>query len=97
LDAVLNHWATCTYAAYSMMFGNKKIGVDGIVDLKTRQKLRDLVIGRMNKHHADKAVKKLEIDSPDADTAPLEDETQDTGKTISKEKRAPRGAKSAKS
>lgn len=97
LGAVFDNWAINTYAAYSMVFGNKKIGVDGIVDIKTRQKLWDLVIGRMKKHNADKAVRKLEIDLPDLDTTPLEDGSRDTGKAISKPKRAPRGEKGAKS
>lgn len=96
-SALLDHWASATFTAYSMVFGNKKIGMDGILDIKTRQKLWDIVIKRMEKHHADTAVKKLEIDSPDAVTTPLEDESQDTGKTISKTKRAPRGEEGAKS
>jgi predicted Mrr-cat superfamily restriction endonuclease len=97
LDAALNHWATSTFAIYSLIFGNKKLGVDGVVDLKTRQKLWELIIARMKKHNADTVVKKLEIDSPSADTSPLENENQDTGKSIGKAKKAPRVPKSTKS
>jgi predicted Mrr-cat superfamily restriction endonuclease len=66
--------------AYSTLFGNSQLGIDGIVDLHTRQKLWDLLIERMNENKVEKIREKLELKLPSYDTHPLEsgnrDETQ---------------------
>lgn len=73
----LDHWATYTMTAYSMIFGNQKIGFDGLIDIETRKKLWDLVIDRIKKNKAEKVVEALQIKLPQIDTSKLEDSTKD--------------------
>ena len=68
----LDHWASYTVLIYSMIFGNKTTGFDGIVDLQTRQKLWDLVIDRIRKNRASQVVDSLQIELPRIDTSRLE-------------------------
>ncbi|MFM1692227.1 hypothetical protein [Aeromonas salmonicida] len=73
----LDGWMTYTFAAYSLLFGNQKLGVDGIVDLQTRQKIWSLILDRITKNRAEKALDSLEIQLPNADTSKLEDSSND--------------------
>jgi len=70
-------WAAYTVAGYSMLFGNQKLGFDGILDLETRKKLWDLVIQRIKSNKAEKLVEKLKLEMPEADTSKLEDDSKD--------------------
>lgn len=70
-------WAAYTVAGYSMLFGNQKLGFDGIIDLETRKKLWDLVIQRIKSNKAESLVEKLKLELPDADTRALEDDSKD--------------------
>lgn len=62
---------------YSMIFGNDKLGFSGVIDLETRKKLWDLVIGRLSKKHAEGVVDKLKIDTPSENNNSLEDDSKD--------------------
>lgn len=68
-----------TYAvlAYGMIFGNQKLGFDGVLDLQTRQKLWELVIERMQKKNIPSVVKSLELTVPKAKTEKLESAAKD--------------------
>lgn len=73
----LESWSAYTLTAYSMLFGNQKLGFDGIIDLETRKKLWDLVIERLKKNGAEKAVESLKLELPCVDTTKLEDQSKD--------------------
>lgn len=73
----LDSWITYTIAAYSMLFGNKKLGFDGLIDLKTRQKIWDLVIDRIQRKNVPVIVDRLQLTTPALDTSNLEKETFD--------------------
>lgn len=73
----IDHWITYTVTAYSMLFGNKKMGFDGLVDLDTRKKIWDLVIERIKKNRAEKVVDSLQLELPKIDTSKLEDSSKD--------------------
>lgn len=63
---------------YGMIFGNSTAGMDGIMDLQTRQKIWDLVIHRINSTNIIDASKDLKLEPPKYDTQKLEslDHTQ---------------------
>jgi len=65
-------------ALYGMIFGNSTAGMDGILDLQTRQKLWDLVIHRIDSTNIIDASKDLKLEPPKYDTQKLEslDHTQ---------------------
>ncbi|WP_434667336.1 hypothetical protein [Aeromonas sp. NJAU223] len=73
----LDNWMTYIVVAYSMLFGNQKLGFDGFIDLQTRQKIWDIVLERMKSKHAQKSLESLKIQLPDADTSKLEDNSND--------------------
>ncbi|ABZ76354.1 hypothetical protein Shal_1789 [Shewanella halifaxensis HAW-EB4] len=73
----LDTWQTYTVLAYGMIFGNQKLGFDGIIDLETRKKLWDLVIERMKVNKVEESLKSLDLELPDADTSKLEDSSND--------------------
>lgn len=66
------HWIAPTFVAYSMLFGNKLMGIDGVLDLDTRHKIRDAILERIKANKADKELKKLELQMPKAKTDVLE-------------------------
>lgn len=70
-------WATYTVAAYSMLFGNQKLGFDGLIDLQTRQKIWDIILQRLQKNKAEKVVESLQLEMPKANTEKLEDNSSD--------------------
>ncbi|HHA2424265.1 hypothetical protein [Stenotrophomonas maltophilia] len=57
--------------AYSMLFGNSKLGFDGVIDIETRRKLWDLVIERMKYRRVAKAVDRLDAQAPARDVERL--------------------------
>lgn len=59
-------------AIYSMLFGNAHLGVDGILDLESRQKLWDVLIERINMNHVEKAANELQLKMPEYDTKNIE-------------------------
>lgn len=67
-----NSWLGITYVAYSMLFGNKLLGVDGVVDIDTRHKIRDLIIDRIRTNKAEKELGKLGLQMPQSQTDILE-------------------------
>ncbi|WP_024460924.1 hypothetical protein [Marinimicrobium sp. LS-A18] len=73
----IDGWMTYTVAAYSMLFGNQKLGFDGLIDLQTRQKIWDLVLDRLKKNKAEKVVDSLKLEMPRLDTSKLEDSSKD--------------------
>ncbi len=73
----LDSWVIYAAISYSMIFGNKGPGFDGLLDLKTRQKLWDLVIDRMNKKNIPSVVKTLDLTTPMANTKKLENKNKD--------------------
>lgn len=73
----MDSWATYTVAAYAMLFGNQKLGFDGIIDLKTRQKIWDIVLQRLQANKAEKVVDSLQLEMPKANTEKLEDSSRD--------------------
>jgi hypothetical protein len=64
--------ASIALVVYAMLFGNNQLGMDGVVDLETRQKLWDLVIHRMNENNIVETINKLELSRPTYDTSELE-------------------------
>lgn len=58
--------------AYSMLFGNEHAGMDGVIDLESRQKLWQIVVDRINEKEMGEAVSNLELSSPKYDTSVLE-------------------------
>lgn len=77
LGSLGTNWATYIFFAYGMLFGNKKIGWDGIVDLETRQKFWNMILDRMKKNRAEEVVRELQIELPQSDTKALEDVSKD--------------------
>jgi hypothetical protein len=73
----VGNWPIYTVAAYSMLFGNNKLGFDGLLDLQTRQKIWDIVLDRMKKNKAEKVVESLQLEMPKANTEKLEDKSND--------------------
>lgn len=65
-------WMAIVVFAYTLLFGNSKVGFDGILDLDTRHKIRDLMLGRMKVRRADAAVKNMSVGLPNKDTKALE-------------------------
>lgn len=74
---VVEGWATYTVAAYAMLFGNQKLGFDGLIDLQTRQKIWDIILQRLQKNKAEKVVESLQLEMPKAITEKLEDDSSD--------------------
>ncbi|WP_027710207.1 hypothetical protein [Zooshikella ganghwensis] len=64
--------ASLALLVYAMLFGNNQLGMDGVIDLETRQKLWDLVIHRMSENNIAETINKLELSRPTYDTSKLE-------------------------
>lgn len=64
--------ASVALVVYAMLFGNNQLGMDGVVDLETRQKLWDLVVHRMSENNISETTNKLELSRPTYDTSKLE-------------------------
>lgn len=58
--------------AYAMLFGNEHVGMDGILDLESRQKLWEIVAERLKQKQMDTVVSNLELSKPKYDTTILE-------------------------
>jgi len=67
-------WVPIAVLAYNMLFGNSKKGMDGVVDLKTRQRLWGLVIDRMQRRGADRAIENMKISPPNKGQELLDDQ-----------------------
>lgn len=65
------------YIAFSAFFGSDILGWDGLVDLETRHKIRDIVLERVEAHHGQMIKEQLKLIRPDYDTFALEDESND--------------------
>lgn len=70
-------WVIYACVGYGMLFGNHKLGFDGLIDLETRQKLWGIFLQRMETHNVEKSAKKLELSAPKFNTDPLEDSSED--------------------
>lgn len=57
---------------YSMLFGNAHLGVDGVLDLESRQKLWGVLIERINMNIVEKASNELQLKMPEYDTEEIE-------------------------
>lgn len=66
--------------AYAMIFGNDQMGMDGIIDLQTRQKLWDIVVKRLEEKHMHSTVNSLELSKPNYNTSILE--SMDMGQNL---------------
>ena len=64
--------ASVALIVYAMIFGNSQLGMDGVLDLETRQKIWDLALKRMAENNIEQTVKNLELAKPSYDTKPLE-------------------------
>lgn len=58
--------------AYAMLFGNEHAGMDGIIDLESRQKLWQIVVDRIKEKDMKHVVSNLELSEPKYDTSVLE-------------------------
>jgi hypothetical protein len=67
-------WMAVVVFAYSMLFGNSKIGFDGILDLDTRHKIRDLMLNRIQARRTMAAINNMSVELPNKKTNPLESE-----------------------
>jgi hypothetical protein len=65
-------WMYYAVIAYGMIFGNKKLGFDGLVDLDTRHRIRDLMLERIARRRTESAANRLGADVPKKDTSALE-------------------------
>tara|TARA_B100001250_G_C19753200_1_gene768816 strand:- start:329 stop:1378 length:1050 start_codon:yes stop_codon:yes gene_type:complete len=72
-----SEWIPYTVLAYAMLFGNQKLGFDGLVDLQTRQKIWDLILQRLKANRADNVVDSVQLELPKIDTSALEDHSKD--------------------
>lgn len=70
-------WSTQLVIAYSMLFGNSKLGFEGLIDIETRKKLWDILIERLRANKAEKVIESLKVKLPDYDTTALEDKSKD--------------------
>jgi hypothetical protein len=72
------HWMEAVVLAYSMIFGNSKLGFDGILDLDTsldldsRKKISDLMLSRLEKRQMKRVVERLEAAVPEKMTSTIE-------------------------
>lgn len=57
---------------YAMLFGNEHAGMDGVVDLETRQRLWSIVADRIEQRDMSHVVTNLELSKPKYDTTILE-------------------------
>lgn len=78
----IDTWMFYAVAGYSMIFGNTKLGFDGLIDLATRQKIWDIVIDRMEKKNVSGVVGVLKLTIPELDTSKLEIATNDDNQLI---------------
>jgi len=73
----LDSWAAYAVCAYAMIFGNQKLGFDGLLDLQTRQKLWEVVIERVRAKNLEGVVKNLELTAPKSNTEKIENDDSD--------------------
>lgn len=57
-------WGSVFLLGYAMLFGNSKLGFDGLLDLHTRQKIWDLILERYKLRRIKKAAQRLETSAP---------------------------------
>lgn len=65
-------WMIKVVVAYGMLFGNSKLGFEGLIDVKLRHKIANLMIARIKKRRADKSVENMEMTLPNKDTKSIE-------------------------
>lgn len=73
----IDKWVIYTVLGYILLFGNSKLGFDGVVDLETRKNLWNLLIDRVKTNKAEKAIESLKLEMPTYDTKMLEDDSND--------------------
>lgn len=57
---------------YSMLFGNTHLGIDGIMDIESRQKIWDVLVKRIDMNAINETVKNLDLKMPEYDTKEIE-------------------------
>lgn len=62
---------------YILLFGNTKLGFDGLIDLETRHNIIDLLIEAYKNNRIDEVATSLEISKPNINTESLESEAND--------------------
>ena len=62
---------------YSMIFGNSKLGFDGVVDVGTRRKLYTLYFERKKENNIDDATNAMKLNPQEQDTTKVEDDSND--------------------
>lgn len=65
---------------YSMIFGNAKLGFDGLIDTETKKKIYQFVADRWINKGGEQVQKMLELDQPKNKTLALEDHSKDAEK-----------------
>lgn len=73
----LGSWAVYCIVAYSMLFGNQKLGFDGLIDLQTRQKIWDIIISRMSGNKIISVSENLALKAPSNKTEKIETNEND--------------------
>lgn len=58
--------------AYAMLFGNSNLGMDGLIDLETRQRLYEIIIDRMKERQIQETTNALALTYPQYKTEQLE-------------------------
>ena len=64
-------------SAYILLFGNKYLGFDGLIDIGIRHKIADLILDRFKKGDIQKVAKSLALTTPKTDTKSLESDSGD--------------------
>ena len=57
---------------YAMLFGNSHLGMDGIIDVKSRQLIWEAIVKRVDMSVTEEASKKLELSMPKYNTKEIE-------------------------
>jgi hypothetical protein len=72
IDGITNSRMTKAILIYSMLFGNQTAGIDGVLDIDTRHKIRDILIERIDMNTIGRTVEKLELTMPKYNTQDIE-------------------------
>ncbi len=73
---------TIFYMLYSAIFGSTKLGWDGVVDLKTREKIYQFLGEKFKQNHVDLLRERLQLGVPEYNTKSLEDDSHDNDNAI---------------
>jgi len=67
---------------YAMIFGNDHLGMQGIIDVESRQKLWAVVAKRMEVNFINESVNNLKLENPDYDTKTIENNEGDEDPSV---------------